>query len=150
MGDWSAVVGSYLNSGLHAVATEMEEADIRRAAESAGLNYTLVHLGGVEDKAGFLGTIARALHFPEYFGSNWDALYDCLTDLSWQPAAGYVLYLASFEVFDSAAAAEAETARSVLREAARFWEENRVPFHAFLPMQHNPDSSAVKSVDQDG
>ena len=30
-----------------------------------------------------LAEIGRAFNFPEYYGENLDALYDCLTDLSW-------------------------------------------------------------------
>ncbi|QDU81619.1 Barstar (barnase inhibitor) [Polystyrenella longa] len=31
----------------------------------------------------FLDHLAEVLEFPSYFGRNWDALSDCLTDLSW-------------------------------------------------------------------
>ncbi|GAA4581267.1 hypothetical protein GCM10023176_61950 [Micromonospora coerulea] len=32
-----------------------------------------------------------ALLFPGYFGWNWDALSDCLRDLNWLPADGYLI-----------------------------------------------------------
>jgi hypothetical protein len=30
-----------------------------------------------------LGAIGRELHFPGYYGMNWNALLDCLRDLTW-------------------------------------------------------------------
>jgi len=65
---------------------------------------------------------ARALAFPDWFGRNWDALEDCLTDLSWRQAAGHVVILEGNE--DSGILAD------VLRSAAQFWAARGKPFFA--------------------
>lgn len=44
-------------------------------------------------EAGLFQEFAAALQFPYYFGSNWDALDECLSDLEWLPADGYLLFL---------------------------------------------------------
>jgi len=36
---------------------------------------------------------AAALQFPYYFGENWPAFRECLTDLSWLPASAYALFI---------------------------------------------------------
>lgn len=38
-----------------------------------------------------LKSLYYILWFPGYFGFNWDALYDCLRDLSWIPCEKVVL-----------------------------------------------------------
>ena len=84
------------------------------------------------DKAGLLERTARALYFPDWFGHNWDAWFDCLVDLGWRPAPGYVLVFEhaddlrrdSPEVFD--------TAVSILEEVAKVWARRKVPLRAFI------------------
>ena len=43
-------------------------------------NITL-HCAGMETKQQFHAAIAQALSFPDWYGHNLDALYDCLTDM---------------------------------------------------------------------
>lgn len=38
---------------------------------------------GLKDKDELMEELKLKLNFPNYFGSNWDALFDCLCDLSW-------------------------------------------------------------------
>ena len=38
------------------------------------------NINGKED---LLKELSAKLNFPDYFGFNWDALYDCLRDLNW-------------------------------------------------------------------
>lgn len=74
-----------------------------------------------------LRSIARDLGFPAWFGGNWDALEDCLGDLSWRPAHGHVLLFESFPRGD-----ELGVLIDVLRSSAQFWAERGRPFFALL------------------
>ena len=58
---------------------------IELLAESLQRPCYVVDLAGCVDKVGLLERTARALAFPGWFGHNWDAWFDCLVDLGWQP-----------------------------------------------------------------
>jgi RNAse (barnase) inhibitor barstar len=45
----------------------------------------------VRSKEKLLGILAQGLRFPRYFGWNWDALEECLRDLSWLPENASIL-----------------------------------------------------------
>jgi RNAse (barnase) inhibitor barstar len=40
---------------------------------------------GIRSKEKLFGIFAERLRFPDYFGWNWDALEECLQDVSWLP-----------------------------------------------------------------
>jgi hypothetical protein len=69
--------------------------------------------------------IAEALHFPHWFGHNWDALEDCLTDLAWRERAGHVLLFEDFPQGD-----ELGVLIDVLRSSAQYWVSRKRPFFA--------------------
>jgi hypothetical protein len=44
----------------------------------------------IRSKRELMGVLRKQLDFPGYFGHNWDALHDCLRDLSWLNAVDEV------------------------------------------------------------
>lgn len=40
-----------------------------------------------------LTEFGRQLAFPDWYGANFDALNDCLSDPEWQPAEGHLIYI---------------------------------------------------------
>jgi hypothetical protein len=88
---------------------------------------------------GFLDECAAALQFPPHFGGNWDALNDCLGDLSWLRAEGLVLCLRDAgHVLSAAALDQLTTLSAVLASAAQAWNQpgsrkrSKRPFHVVL------------------
>lgn len=86
-------------------------------------------------KAGMLNAVSEALHFPDYFDANWDALEECITDLSW--LAGDVRLLIDDAAIPEQRAPEAwGVLLDILADAARFWADQGRPFAVFLQGGH--------------
>jgi RNAse (barnase) inhibitor barstar len=107
---------------------------------------------GVDDKQQFLAAIAAALNFPDYFGNNWDALEDCLTDMSWHDAAGYVVLLDEMDCFAESRPDEFSIALEILQGVAEYWRSRGKHMAALVqvsraqewklePMGFDPESS---------
>jgi hypothetical protein len=84
-----------------------------------------------------------ALQFPDYFGENWPALDECLSDLSWMPADRYVILITrAHEVLLHEGREVLSLLRDVLTRAAEAWaqpvergeawDRPAVPFHVIL------------------
>ena len=106
-------------------------------ADSLGLHGVRIDLAGRHDKAGLLASTAEALHFPDWFGHNWDAWFDCLVDLRWRPAGGYVLVFEHADELRRTSPETFDTATSILEEVAQVWSTRNVPLRVFVGLSES-------------
>lgn len=108
-----------MESGVYRAA---RAAPILQAAQRMRLSPARIGFG---DKEALLQNFAAALRFPAWFGHNWDALEDCLGDLSWSDAPGHVLLIEGARAGD-----EFGILLDVLRSSAESWAARGKPFLA--------------------
>ena len=104
----------------------------RDAVLAQNLSWATLDLSGLSTKKGFLDACAHALQFPAGLGGNWDALADCLEDLSWLPSAGVVMHWRHGKAFASACGADVALALEILESAAGFWKRKQRTFVVLL------------------
>jgi hypothetical protein len=84
-GRLAAVVSGARQPGLYRWLSRAHPAAVRRELASAGWALHCLDGTRIRDAAALFDACADTLQFPAYFGNNWDALQDCLGDLSWLP-----------------------------------------------------------------
>ena len=104
-----------------------------------GFALKVIKGGHCKTPANLFAEFARALKFPDYFGHNWDALEECLADLEWLPAKGYILLIIDAPQLlpDDE---EYETFLEILRDAGEAWGNGQTemgarratPFHVLF------------------
>jgi hypothetical protein len=118
------VLGHADRNGLYRLADDVGPAD--------ALPISGARLIG---KTAMLGAISQALDFPDYFGANWDALEECLTDLSWLDG-DVVLLIDQASVAEDKAPDDWGVCLDILADAAKFWSGQGRPFVVFLRDSH--------------
>jgi RNAse (barnase) inhibitor barstar len=114
-------------------ATRITAPALTAAADAKGFGVYRIDLSRVDDKAALMQKMQQALAFPEWFGRNWDALEDCLTDMSWHDDdVGYVLLFTGGSELRRRERPLFLTLVDVLKSAADYWRGAERPFWAFF------------------
>jgi RNAse (barnase) inhibitor barstar len=114
---------------------QTDKGELMSAAKAAGLGGFRVNLAKAEDKGQMLAAIAEALGFPDWFGHNFDALADCLADMAWQPAEGYLVLLEHCDGIHGKAEEDFVSTLQIFEQAANDWREEGMPFWCLVEMQ---------------
>jgi RNAse (barnase) inhibitor barstar len=110
--------------GVWYLAEPVDTRSLQTLAKRSGFAYFHIDGKNIARKEQLLNHVATALHFPTDFGQNWDALEECLTDMEWVDADGYLIYYEHIEGLQSAHPDQFETLVEILRDAVSSWKED--------------------------
>jgi len=100
--------------------------------QTLGKTLLSVNVGDSRDIAEVLREIGIALHFPIWYGNNFDALHDCLTDPNWHPAKRIAIELAGLEKLRQQDPEALSTLVDVLQSAVDFRASSKAPLLILL------------------
>jgi hypothetical protein len=115
---------------LHLVVLQTDEVMtlgdwiVRRGLKLAKLDGSCII-----SKGELMDAVARSLSLPDYFGRNWDALDECLRDLEWLRAPGYVILLTDADRLWQKDPGTFIVFLDVVARACDDWAKENVPFH---------------------
>ncbi|MGW1679574.1 barstar family protein [Saccharopolyspora sp. NPDC002376] len=105
-------------SGVEPPSADVSAREAVQEAEERGATAHLLDGSDLISKRTTLDGIAAVLNFPEWAGRNLDALYDCLTDLSWLSEGEHVLVWSGFQTLAEHDPKAFGGINAVLRDAA--------------------------------
>ncbi|AGL19007.1 barstar family protein [Actinoplanes sp. N902-109] len=124
---------------LPAVPAETMFSVAEMFGESGTIAVAPLDGSALPDEDAVFDAFRQAFRFPAWFGWNWDALSDCLRDLSWLPADRFLVLV---DNSDDVLAGDADARQeffAVLRRAAQQWanpltsrRHTAVPFKVVL------------------
>ncbi|MFS2189218.1 barstar family protein [Mucilaginibacter sp. Mucisp84] len=96
----------------------------------------VAHLPAVEGEGELLKKLSEVLKFPDYFGGNWNAVYDCLCDFHWIEKKGVVLV---HNVMPMLTEEKLKAYIEVLHDATKSWGIDEAHyFKVMLPVKSMP------------
>ncbi|MGI8561132.1 MAG: barstar family protein [Luteimonas sp.] len=133
--DLSALLADPAPGGAYFIDAR-DRAALVEAATALDFHVAAIDCSTVHDRDAGLAKIADALAFPDWFGGTWDALADCLGDLSWLQlqGEGFLLFLDHSSAWREAEPEAFTTLLDILNDAGRVWADARKPFWALLPL----------------
>jgi hypothetical protein len=142
MSGLAALLAGRRKPGIYTWHSGFEVEDVRHTVEHAGWTFAYVDGLKAQTKQEFLTEIGEALNFPEWYGKNFDALADCLTDVD--SGNGTVVLWDGWGALARAEPRAFSVALSVL--GTRVNADRGGPFSVLLRGE-GPDVAGVPSLD---
>ena len=113
--------------GLVDVASS-EQDEVFKAAEQAGVTAFVVDCDRARSRSAVLRAVVKAVDFPEFFGGNLDALFDCLCDTVLDQKTGLFLWFHNLHSGDPGLQEDAVAIQAVCDDVVEFAANNSRSF----------------------
>lgn len=129
-----------LDTGGELDASTADKAALAKQAESLGWGVFQVDCDRARSRSAILRAIAKAVDYPQFFGNDLDALFDCLSDTLLDQKTGLFIWLDKLHSGDPTLAEHAEAIVAVFNDAVEFARSNgRVFVFSVLHAGKHPD-----------
>lgn len=98
--------------------------DLKSHADKAGLAYFEADCDKARSCSAVLRAIAKAVDYPVFFGSNMDALLDCLGETLFEQKTGMVLVLRRLHSEDDSLLEHIDALKGVLNDTVEYGQDN--------------------------
>jgi Barstar (barnase inhibitor) len=87
----------------------------------------------IVDRASLFDRVASTMQFPEYFGHNWDALEDCLTDLFYEDTVDrQVIILDRLDNFEIDDPYQWSMLLAICKSTVEYWQDTATPMYILI------------------
>ncbi|MFN2200718.1 MAG: barstar family protein [Caldilineaceae bacterium] len=121
-----------VESGVYRLDMSLRPSTICHRVVARGWACFYLDGANVFDKASLLAQLGEAMDFPDYYGQNWDALEECITELSWLGPSACVLLYDHASVLAGQHPDVFATFLDVMQLACEYWSQRSRPFYVLL------------------
>ncbi|ENQ3077262.1 barstar family protein [Bacillus cereus] len=121
--------------------------------------YILIDGKKCMDVESLFNEFSTKMEFPDYFGRNWSAFDECINDLSWLSAQGYVMFISDVDQVLVKEDKDFRILMDILYDCCEEWSQGReygefitipCPFHIILHSNMKIGSPTISRLKQIG
>ncbi|HLR28985.1 MAG TPA: barstar family protein [Paenalcaligenes sp.] len=116
----TAKFNKHVEIGGHFKSTESHREELFQEAEQLGITVMVADCDRARSRSAVLRAIAKAVDYPQFFGNDMDALYDCLSETVVDQQKGLYLWLDRLHTADDVIGAATEDIVQVLDDVADY------------------------------
>ena len=123
---------SALSKGGELLLKASDQEKMQSQAEAAGLSFFVADCGIARNRSAILRALAKAVDYPVFFGTDMDALLDCLSETVSDQKQGVVLWIEQLHSGDPSLTEDVQELQGVLSETVAFAQEKKKVFAYFI------------------